>query len=149
MKATIPLKNGFRMRIGYGENTNLWSDLWVGNSPFIDQVVNASTHLVNLDMQGGDIINEGRWNTNNINHLPKESLENIKGIPLPYFSRYEDALNWGLDPSRIHSTHSSYTFLGNCYEDILDLWRLGVELGNFTALRTLDSLYSLYFMRRS
>lgn len=106
------LKQGLRKRISNGRTTQLWTDLWVGARPLIEEsdlnlLANfPRTHVYDLIMPGN------AWDMNKINAFFGASIcNNIKAIPLPLTADSDDLWIWDAHSSSRLSVSSAYKMI--------------------------------------
>lgn len=123
-KATCFLKDGFRVRIGNGESTSLWNDLWVSFSPLRNCLDNNSP-IVDYNRRVHNIISNGCWDLQMLAGLvPNHVIDLIKNISLPLLTDMEDSWYWESSPDGVYSARTTYFWLasGSLAENNFPIW---------------------------
>ncbi|XP_048605758.1 uncharacterized protein LOC106359240 [Brassica napus] len=109
------IKQGAKVIIGNGENTNIWRERWLESSP-ASPITQTSTvpepirHLLSMDMKVADLMMPCRreWNSNLINSIfPEGTRRKILSIH-PQGPIGEDTYSWEYSKSGHYSVKSGY-----------------------------------------
>ena len=102
------LERGLIRRIGDGRTISLWYQWWVGNEPLVRVVTGAIPEYMS-HWQVKEIILNGRWDTQKIDHLiPPDLLKQIREILLATVGAGEDDYIWKFEKNGSFSVKSAY-----------------------------------------
>ena len=109
------IKQGAKVIIGNGENTNIWRERWLGSSP-ASPITQTSTvpepirHLLSMDMKVADLMMPCRreWNANLINSIFPEGTRRKSLSIHPQGPIGEDTYSWEYSKSGHYSVKSGY-----------------------------------------
>lgn len=122
-----PLKKGTKWSVGDGKSVDLWFDWWCGNSPIVERIPGLHTQI---PMKVEEIIDNGRWNLVNIDHLLSNEVRNeILNTVLPVFSQTMDHPVWADSQNGTCFASNAYDFINDESNDLKEwqwFWKLKV-----------------------